>query len=87
MAGVGGSPSTRGLGSFALIVAVGAAGFAYTAGWLSPGRITPTNLLDALAPPTRPALGCRYNHAKGICFTGAFDSNGQGSELSREQGV
>jgi hypothetical protein len=65
MAGVAGSPSTRGLGSVALIVAVGAAGFAYTAGWLSPRRITPTKLLDALAldpPSTRLPVQPRQRH-------------------------
>jgi catalase len=28
-------------------------------------------------------LGHRRNHAKGICFTGTFESNGQGSALSK----
>ena len=30
-------------------------------------------------------LGHRRNHAKGICFTGTFESNGAGSALSRAQ--
>ena len=29
------------------------------------------------------ALGHRRNHAKGICFTGVFEANGAGSELSK----
>ena len=37
------------------------------------------------APPTGPPLGHRRNHAKGICFTGVFEANGAGSELSRAQ--
>ncbi len=68
----------------AVVVASGAA-FAYTAGWLSPERLTPGKLVDALAPPGGPALGHRRNHAKGICFTGVFDSNGKGAELSKAQ--
>jgi len=74
------------LGSLALIavfVAVVAAAFAYTAGWFSPQRLTPGKLVDAFAPPSGAALGHRRNHAKGICFTGVFEANGAGSELSQ----
>jgi catalase len=35
-----------------------------------------------LAPPGGPALGYRRNHAKGICFTGTFSANGDGSAVS-----
>jgi catalase len=76
------------LGSLVLIAAVvggGAAAFAYTAGWLSPQRLTPDTLVNALAPPSGAALGHRRNHAKGICFTGVFDANGAGSALSQAQ--
>jgi catalase len=69
----------------AVIIGGGAAAFAYTAGWFSPHRLTPDKLVAALAPPTGPALGHRRNHAKGICFTGVFEANGAGSELSRAQ--
>ena len=65
--------------------AIAAAAFAYTAGWLSPQRLTPDRLVDALAPPSGPALGHRRNHAKGICFTGVFEANGAGAELSTAQ--
>ena len=81
-------PERTGLAPFVLIaVIVGAAGaaFAYTAGWLSPHRLTPDKLVDALAPPGGPSLGHRRNHAKGICFTGVFESNGAGVELSKAQ--
>lgn len=77
-----------GFGSAAAILIVlagGAGAFAYTAGWLSPDRLTPDRLVAALAPPGGPALGHRRNHAKGICFTGVFISNGKGAELSRAQ--
>lgn len=69
----------------AAIVGLSAVAFGYTAGWLSPGRLTPAKLVDALAPPGGPALGHRRNHAKGICFTGVFDSNGAGASFSRAQ--
>src|SRR5271155_5652233 len=67
----------------ATVVGVAAVAFAYTAGWLSPHRITPEKLVAGLAPPGGPALGHRRNHAKGICFTGTFEANGDGSALSK----
>src|SRR5215471_5137386 len=69
----------------AVIIAGGAAAFAYTAGWFSPQRLTPAKMVAALAPPTGVALGHRPNHAKGICFTGVFEANGAGSALSKDQ--
>src|SRR5580692_11684621 len=69
----------------ATVVVVAAVAFAYTAGWLSPHRLTPKKLVAALAPPGGPALGHRRNHAKGICFTGTFEANGNGSALSKAQ--
>jgi catalase len=81
-------PSRSMFGSLALItvvVAGGAAAFAYTAGWFSPQRLTPDKMVDAFTPPTGVPLGHRRNHAKGICFTGRFESNGGGSTLSRAQ--
>ncbi|MGC1411746.1 MAG: catalase family peroxidase [Acetobacteraceae bacterium] len=70
-----------------IAVAIGgsAAAFAYTAGWLSPQRLTPDKLVDAFTPPGGEPLGHRKNHAKGICFTGTFEANGAGSELSYAQ--
>jgi catalase len=81
------APAGSIFGSLALIIAViagAAAAFAYTAGWLSPERLTPDRLVDAFTPPgDAPPLGHRRNHAKGICFTGTFEANGAGSALSR----
>ena len=76
------------LASFAVIavvVAVLAGAFAYTAGWFSPESLTSARLVQAFAPAGGPALGHRRNHAKGICFTGEFDANGNGAALSRAQ--
>jgi catalase len=78
-------PALGSLVLIAVVVGASAAAFAYTAGWVSPQRLTPTKLVDALAPPTGPSLGHRRNHAKGICFTGEFEANGAGSELSKAQ--
>lgn len=74
------------LGSLVLIAAVvgfSVGAFAYTAGWLTPGRLTSTELVSALAPPAGAALGHRRNHAKGVCFTGSFEANGNAVALSK----
>jgi catalase len=70
----------------AVVVGASAAAFTYTAGLFSPQRLTPDKMVDAFMPPTSvKPLGHRKNHAKGICFTGIFESNGAGSALSQAQ--
>jgi catalase len=79
---------TNRIGSLVLIAAIvgaSAGAFAYTAGWFSPERLTPDRMIDALTPPNVDPAGHRRNHAKGICFTGMFEANGAGSELSQAQ--
>jgi catalase len=66
----------------AAIIGASAAAFAYTAGWLSPARLTPDKMVAAFAPPSVAEPGHRRNHAKGICFTGMFEANGAGTALS-----
>jgi catalase len=78
-------PALGSLALIAIVIGVSAAVFAYTAGWFSPERLTPTRMVAAFAPAAGPSLGHRRNHAKGICFTGEFDANGAGSELSKAQ--
>jgi catalase len=78
-------PARMGVGALVLIAAVvggSAVAFAYTAGWLSPDRLTPERMVAAFAGPPQAELGHRRNHAKGICFTGAFEASGEGAELS-----
>lgn len=84
--------ASRGNGSALLtILAIGAIvgllamAFAWTAGWLSPNRVTPARVVDKMAPPKGPVPGYRRNHAKGICFSGTFEANGVGTELSKAQ--
>ena len=70
-----------GLGPLVLIAAIlggSVAAFAYTAGWLSSQRLTPEKMVEALTPPGGVPPGHRRNHAKGICFTGVFEANGNG---------
>jgi catalase len=59
-----------------------AALFAYTGGWLSPHRLTPDRMVAALSHRGGDPRGHRRNHAKGICFTGAFEASGVGARLS-----
>lgn len=76
------------VGSLALIAAVvagGAAAFAYTGGFLTPDRLTPAKVVDALTPPGGVSVGHRRNHSKGLCFLGTFQANGNGAALSRAQ--
>ena len=76
------SPAAR-LVAIGAVVVVVAGAFAYTAGWLTPSRLTPTKLVATLAPPGGPAAGYRRNHAKGVCFTGTFEASGAGSALTK----
>ncbi|WP_149540625.1 catalase family peroxidase [Siccirubricoccus phaeus] len=68
----------------AIGVVLGALGasFAYAGGWLSPGRLTPGRIVDALGERGGDPTGHRRNHAKGICFTGSFEASGEGARYS-----
>jgi catalase len=57
--------------------------FAYTGGWLSPHRLTPARFIDTFEKVNGIHPGFRRNHAKGVCISGYFDSNGQGVRLSK----
>ena len=62
----------------------GAAGlFAYQAGWLTPQTLTQGDVINTFQKVNGVFPGFRRNHAKGVCFRGTFESNGQGTELSR----
>ena len=67
----------------AIVLALGAA-FAWTAGWLSPARLSPTVMTDAIeSTSTTPYPGFRRAHAKGICVVGHFEGTPAGATLSR----
>ncbi len=58
--------------------------FAYTGGFLSPHRISPNRLTDAIeASGGGPAHGFRRAHAKGICIAGTFQGTVEARTLSR----
>ena len=63
-------------------VALLAVAFAYVGGWLTPHRLTPQRIVDALqSGGVHP--GFRRNHAKGVCVAGYFEGNGAASPYSK----
>ncbi|KUR75314.1 catalase family peroxidase [Novosphingobium sp. Fuku2-ISO-50] len=65
------------LGAIALL-------FAWVAGWLTPGRVSGGSIVDAMQYNSgKVFLGARRAHAKGLCVSGRFASNGAGATLSR----
>jgi catalase len=83
-----GAPLT-GARAFARLVAIGAVlsiavgAFAYTAGWLSPRRLTQARMMTAFESASGDHPGFRRNHAKGLCVTGWFESNGNAVPVSK----
>ena len=59
-----------------------AALFAWSGGWLSPGRLDQARMIDTFQQVNGPHPGFRRNHAKGVCLAGTFESNGAGARLS-----
>jgi catalase len=59
------------------------ASFFYLGGWLTPDRLTPARFVDGLQQADGLHPGFRRNHAKGVCVSGVFESNGTGAKLSK----
>jgi catalase len=59
------------------------AAFLYLGGWFSPQKLTPARFVDEFERVNGIHSGFRRNHAKGVCVRGFFDSNGQGTRLSK----
>ncbi|WP_454882940.1 catalase family peroxidase [Sphingomonas oryzagri] len=57
--------------------------FAYTGGWLTPHRLSPAEVVDQFERTNGIHLGFRRNHPKGVCFSGRFDSDGSGAQISK----
>ncbi|MBN8899973.1 MAG: catalase family peroxidase, partial [Rhodospirillales bacterium] len=66
----------------AIACSASAAAFAYTGGWLTPSRLTPERIVDALSMRGGDPVGHRRNHSKGICVLGTFEASGAGTALS-----
>src|SRR5713101_2004891 len=74
------------LARFALIgvaLAAVAGTFAYLGGWFTPHELTPARFVDGFEQVNGVHSGFRRNHAKGVCVSGYFESNGNGVRLSR----
>jgi catalase len=76
------SASLARLGGIGVVVLAIAAAFAGTAGWLSPDRLGPDAMIDRFEDVNGKHPGFRRNHAKGVCLTGSFESNGNAVRLS-----
>src|ERR1700726_2432455 len=71
------------LGAIGAVMLSVAGAFAYTGGWLSPARLTQDQMMAAFEEANGSHAGFRRNHAKGVCVTGWFESNGQAAALSK----
>ncbi|MGP0073209.1 MAG: catalase family peroxidase [Bryobacteraceae bacterium] len=67
----------------ALVVTAGL--FLYAGGWFAPHKLTPARIINTFEHLNGAHPGFRRNHAKGVCVTGYFESNGQGQAVSRAQ--
>ncbi|HUA65567.1 MAG TPA: catalase family peroxidase [Alphaproteobacteria bacterium] len=65
------------------IVGVVALLFVYAGGWLCPRALKPVSFVNRFQQVSGLHPGFRRNHAKGVCVSGWFDSNGHGASLSR----
>ncbi len=77
------SDSIPGVIGVVAIVATVAMLFLYAAGWFTPHALTPTRFVDRFEQTGGEHPGFRRNHAKGVCVSGWFESNGQGTNLSK----
>jgi catalase len=78
-----GPGSVARLASVAVVVAAVGVAFAYTGGWLTPRQLTPPRFIDTFEQINGLHPGFRRNHAKGVCVSGFFESNGRGARVSR----
>jgi catalase len=73
------------LAGIGLLLAVIAGLFLYAGGWLTPHALTPAAMINTFERLNGVHSGFRRNHAKGVCVTGYFESNGAGQALSKAQ--
>jgi len=59
--------------------------FLYAGGWFTPHELTPAAMINTFEYLNGTHPGFRRNHAKGVCVTGYFESNGQGQVISKAQ--
>jgi catalase len=71
------------LAGTAFVVLGVAAVFLFLGGWFNPEALTPSRLADGFERVDGIHSGFRLNHAKGVCVSGSFESNGGGARLSK----
>jgi len=57
--------------------------FLYAGGWFTPHALSPDTMIDTFEHVNGEHPGFRRNHAKGVCVSGYFESNGRGGTLSK----
>ncbi|HTA66831.1 MAG TPA: catalase family peroxidase [Bryobacteraceae bacterium] len=78
------SPGALGrLTAIGALLAVTMALFLYAGGWFTPHALTPAAIVNTFERLNGVHPGFRRNHAKGVCVTGYFESNGQAQSLSK----
>jgi catalase len=66
------------------VVIAGIAGlFLYVGGWFTPHALSPSTMINTFEQVNGAHPGFRRNHAKGVCISGYFESNGSGVALSK----
>ena len=71
------------LAGIGVVILCVAGAFLYLGGWFSPYELTQARFVNGFQKVYGFHSGFRRNHAKGVCVTGFFDSNGQGRRLSK----
>jgi catalase len=71
------------VGAIGFVLLCIAGGLFYLGGWFSPNALTPARFVDAFERTDGVFSGFRRNHAKGVGVSGYFESNGQGTRLSK----
>jgi catalase len=70
-------------GGIGVVLLSVAAVFLFLGGWFNPEALTPARFADGFERVDGIHSGFRLNHAKGVCVSGLFDSNGRGTRLSK----
>ncbi len=71
------------LGAIGAVILSVVGAFGYLGGWFTPYDLTPARFIDTFEQVNGTHPGFRRNHAKGVCVSGSFESNGQGVSLSK----
>ena len=73
----------RRLSAIGVVILSVVAAFLYLGGWFTPHALTPSRFVDGFEHIDGLHSGFRRNHAKGLGVKGTFESNGQGTRLSK----